>query len=77
MTAAIAARSLGPAPAGRRHPTPLPFDTSDVRSATEPPEARGVPRDGVRLLVARPTSVTHAVFADLPAFLRAGRPASW
>ena len=31
-----------------------------------------MPRDGVRLLVARPSSVTHAVFADLPAFLEPG-----
>ena len=50
----------------------LAFDATDVRSAAEPPEARGVPRDGVRLMVARPSSVTHAVFADLPAFLEPG-----
>jgi S-adenosylmethionine:tRNA ribosyltransferase-isomerase len=58
---------------GRRLPlASLPFDATDVRSAAEPPEARGVPRDGVRLLVARPTSVTHALFADLAAFLEPG-----
>lgn len=43
-----------------------------VPSATEPPEARGVPRDGVRLLVARGGGLTHALFADLPAFLAPG-----
>nr|WP_307855789.1 S-adenosylmethionine:tRNA ribosyltransferase-isomerase [Kibdelosporangium banguiense] len=41
-------------------------------SAVEPPEAHGVPRDGVRMLVARPSGVTHAHFADLRQFLRAG-----
>jgi S-adenosylmethionine:tRNA ribosyltransferase-isomerase len=46
--------------------------THVVRSAAGPPEARGVPRDGVRLLVARQSSVTHATFADLPAFLAPG-----
>jgi S-adenosylmethionine:tRNA ribosyltransferase-isomerase len=43
-----------------------------LRSAAEPPEARGVPRDGVRLLVARPQGVTNAVFSDLPRFLAPG-----
>lgn len=56
--------------------TPAPAATPEVaaqpRPATEPPEARGVPRDGVRLLVARPDAVTHALFADLPDFLVAG-----
>lgn len=36
--------------------------TSD---ATEPPEAHGVARDAVKLLVARPDGVSHARFADL------------
>lgn len=40
--------------------------------ATEPPEARGVARDAVRLLVARPGGVSHARFADLGDFLRPG-----
>jgi S-adenosylmethionine:tRNA ribosyltransferase-isomerase len=56
----------------RRGPSAPPFDAADVRSATEPPEARGIARDGVRLLVARTSSVTHARFADLPAFLEPG-----
>jgi S-adenosylmethionine:tRNA ribosyltransferase-isomerase len=68
MTAAIA--SLGPARPLTR--TTVLFDASHIRSATEPPEARGIPRDGVRLLVARPSAVTHAIFADLPAYLEPG-----
>lgn len=43
-----------------------------VRSATEPPEARGLPRDGVRLLVARPGGLVHAQFRDLPEYLEPG-----
>jgi S-adenosylmethionine:tRNA ribosyltransferase-isomerase len=41
-------------------------------SATEPPEERGLERDGVRLLVAGPGSLHHAHFRDLPRFLRPG-----
>jgi S-adenosylmethionine:tRNA ribosyltransferase-isomerase len=40
--------------------------------ATGPPEARGLRRDQVRLLVARPGSVDHHRFADLPHALRPG-----
>ncbi len=40
--------------------------------ATEPPEARGVARDAVKLLVARPGGVSHARFADLGDYLRPG-----
>ena len=41
--------------------------------AHDPPEARGVARDGVRLLVSRrgAQEVSHGVFGDLP-----GRPAA-
>jgi len=42
------------------------------RSAGEPPEARGLARDEVRLLVARPDDVRHTVFRDLPAHLEPG-----
>ena len=52
---------------------PLDFDLTVDHEAHEPPEARGLRRDGVRLMVsrgdARPT-VTH--FANLGAFLTAG-----
>jgi S-adenosylmethionine:tRNA ribosyltransferase-isomerase len=73
MTAATAsARLPGPELAGLSTRTTVSFDASHIRSATEPPEARGIPRDGVRLLVARPSALSHAVFADLPAYLEAG-----
>ena len=39
-----------------------------------PPEARGLARDGVRLLVARPGSVQHARFRDLRRLPGARRP---
>jgi len=40
--------------------------------AAEPPEAHGVARDAVKLLVARPGGVSHARFADLGEYLRPG-----
>lgn len=42
------------------------------RVATAPPERRGLARDEVRLLVARPGAVEHRVFRDLPALLEPG-----
>ncbi len=44
----------------------------DERSATVPPEARGLRRDEVRLLVADGNAVHHARFHDLGRFLRTG-----
>jgi S-adenosylmethionine:tRNA ribosyltransferase-isomerase len=41
-------------------------------SATEPPEARGLTRDGIRLLVADDLSVWHARFHELGRFLNPG-----
>ena len=41
-------------------------------AAHRPPEARGLGRDGVRLLVATPDGMVHARFGDLPRFLSAG-----
>lgn len=41
-------------------------------AAPAPPEERGLTRDGVRLLVARPDGLTHARFSDLPRFLNPG-----
>ena len=38
----------------------------------EPPEAHGVPRDGVKLMVARPDGIVHGRFADLGEHLRPG-----
>jgi S-adenosylmethionine:tRNA ribosyltransferase-isomerase len=40
--------------------------------AHEPPEARGLRRDDVRLLVGRPGSVAHQWFRDLPELLEPG-----
>ena len=42
------------------------------RPATRPPEARGIERDGVRLLVAGEDDIEHAQFRDLPRFLEPG-----
>ena len=42
------------------------------REATGPPEARGLARDGVRLLVADPDTLTHAIFHELPRCLCPG-----
>lgn len=53
---------------------PLPFVLPEQLEAREPPEARGIARDGVRLLVSavRSDRIVHARFSDLPSFLRAG-----
>ncbi|SER59987.1 S-adenosylmethionine:tRNA ribosyltransferase-isomerase [Actinokineospora terrae] len=40
--------------------------------AHEPPEARGLARDGVRLLVSDGGELSHHRFSDLPSVLRAG-----
>jgi S-adenosylmethionine:tRNA ribosyltransferase-isomerase len=50
------------------------FELPPRLEAHEPPEARGLRRDGVRLLVANRSSglLVHSRFDDLPSFLRAG-----
>jgi S-adenosylmethionine:tRNA ribosyltransferase-isomerase len=50
------------------------FEWSTDLEAAEPPEARGLRRDDVRLLVSDPASdsIEHARFADLDRFLSAG-----
>jgi len=54
-------------------PAPLTdFVRRPGTDATEPPEARGVPRDRVKLLVARPNAITHTWFANLGDHLRPG-----
>ena len=76
-------RSHGPPPsvawsrgAGETAPAldTLDFELPDELSAREPPEARGLPRDAVRLLVTEGDGerVTHARFRDLPRFLSPG-----
>ncbi|MEV6097864.1 S-adenosylmethionine:tRNA ribosyltransferase-isomerase [Nocardia sp. NPDC051981] len=50
----------------------LAFTLPGELSATSPPEARGLARDEVRILVCDAGTVTHARFRELPRFLRAG-----
>jgi len=45
---------------------------AELPVATEPPEARGLRRDGVRLLVATPDGLWHARFAELAEHLAPG-----
>jgi S-adenosylmethionine:tRNA ribosyltransferase-isomerase len=52
--------------------TVLDFALPSTLEAHEPPEARGLGRDGVRLLVGDGDTVTHHRFTDLPALLRPG-----
>jgi S-adenosylmethionine:tRNA ribosyltransferase-isomerase len=48
------------------------FTSPDDRTATEPPELRGLRRDGVRLMVATPAGIRHTFFHRLSDQLRAG-----
>jgi S-adenosylmethionine:tRNA ribosyltransferase-isomerase len=48
------------------------FQNADESTAPAPPEVRGTSRDDVRLLVARPGSIEHHQFADLPEQLEPG-----
>ncbi len=52
----------------------IDFSVPEELEAHEPPEARGLTRDGVRLLVSYLNSdrIVHARFTDLPTFLRPG-----
>jgi S-adenosylmethionine:tRNA ribosyltransferase-isomerase len=52
----------------------LDFVLPPEREAHEPPEARGVPRDGVAMLVSRGEAgeISHHAFTDLPALLLPG-----
>jgi len=55
-------------------PPPIALTIPPERAAHEPPEARGLARDQVRLMVSdrRTDRIVHARFRDLPEFLRAG-----
>ena len=55
-------------------PQRFDFQLPDDLVAHEPPEARGLSRDGVRLMVSRMSSdtVAHTTFGHLPDFLRRG-----
>jgi S-adenosylmethionine:tRNA ribosyltransferase-isomerase len=48
------------------------FSSPEDRTATEPPELRGLRRDGVRLMIATPAGIQHTVFDRLADHLRAG-----
>jgi S-adenosylmethionine:tRNA ribosyltransferase-isomerase len=48
------------------------FHRSATSDATEPPEAHGIARDAVKLLVAQPSGVSHARFANIGDYLGAG-----
>ena len=52
----------------------LDFELPAALEAHEPPEARDIPRDGVRLMVSERGSgrLTHAFFRELPRFLETG-----
>src|ERR1700735_4073527 len=52
----------------------LAFELGPDLEAHEPPEARGLPRDGVRLLVARRQSgeISHHTFRELPDLIGPG-----
>ncbi|HET9720372.1 MAG TPA: S-adenosylmethionine:tRNA ribosyltransferase-isomerase, partial [Solirubrobacteraceae bacterium] len=54
--------------------TALAFDLPERLEAHEPPEARGLARDDVRLMVAtaHDGEIVHARFRDLPDFLEPG-----
>ncbi len=53
------------------HPTTV-FTATVDRTATEPPERRGLQRDQVRLLVGSADGITHSHFTDLGDFLNPG-----
>ena len=67
---AIAIRQEAPAVL----PTPINFELPDDLVAHEPPEARGLNRDGVRLMVSRisTNAIAHTRFSHFPDFLRRG-----
>ena len=60
--------------AGVTVPGPVDFTLPAEREAHDPPEARGLARDGVRLLVSRRSTgrISHHAFGDLPDLLLPG-----
>ena len=61
-------------PRSRVGPARLAFDLPPELEAAEPPEARGLTRDAVRMMVAHRAAgaIEHSTFALLPAFLEPG-----
>ena len=60
-----------------RGESPLPkpythFERTPASDAVEPPEAHGVARDGVKLMIATPRGIAHARFTDLGEHLAPG-----
>ena len=47
----------------------MQFDRPAGSDAVEPPEAHGIARDGVKLMVATPDGIAHCRFADLGDYL--------
>jgi S-adenosylmethionine:tRNA ribosyltransferase-isomerase len=75
MSAPTAALLEAGSARAREAPAPaFDFALPPALEAHEPPEARGLRRDGVRLLVTRRRdgAVAHAAFADLPRYLAPG-----
>ena len=74
MTAAAAGPTpSAPGPTADTSPGPATtFPDPAGRTAAQPAELRGVPRDGVRLLVASELGITHTTFAGIGRFLREG-----
>jgi S-adenosylmethionine:tRNA ribosyltransferase-isomerase len=72
MTAAISRSQLARAAESAR--PPLAFELPESLAAHEPPEARGLARDAVRLMVSRVgvDAIAHARFRDFPDFLSRG-----
>ncbi|HET7666820.1 MAG TPA: S-adenosylmethionine:tRNA ribosyltransferase-isomerase, partial [Mycobacterium sp.] len=55
------------------HPAPdTRFERPPGSDAVEPPEAHGVARDGVKLMIATPGGIAHGRFTDLGEYLEAG-----
>jgi len=48
------------------------FELPDGREADRPPEDRGIPRDGVRMLLVTPSGIQHRHARDLPEVLEPG-----
>jgi len=73
-TADAAALELRAAPARPTDGQPLDFVLPPALEAREPPEARGLRRDGVRLLVTNRSdgTIQHARFVELPGHLTPG-----
>jgi S-adenosylmethionine:tRNA ribosyltransferase-isomerase len=69
-----AKQSFSPADWRTIHEASLDFELADQLEASEPPEARGMRRDQVRLMVSRfpGEHIEHACFSDLAEFLEAG-----